>query len=169
MARQFPKSDKETCEVRARKSIQAETSRVSRDKNKFMRMRLDEDNEKLKSMLRERIERLVNVECFVNELLVKNDQPSIDWQNVWEDDACQNFFDSDDNENDDFTNSKLPNAADQASIMTSDLYGEDQCMIDSDEGTVSDNENLTIYEIHGEDIDSGEEMTQIDASRSKYE
>lgn len=157
MVRRFQQNGKESCNVRVRKNIQAESSRVSRDKNKFMRMRLDEDNEKLKSILGDRIERLVNVECYVNDFLVKNDQPSIDWRNGWNDDACCDLYDSNDDEYESMDEAEAHDAVNESSIM-SDLHCDDQCMIDFNE-TDSDNENLTIYEIQGEGNDSGEDDT----------
>lgn len=143
MARQFPKSDEESREQRVRKCVQAETSRVSRDKNKYMRLRIEEDNDKLKAMLRHHCKRLMNLEGYVNEVLVKNGKPPIDWQNVWEDDALSVPDDSDEN-------------AENDPDMT--IYGDcsDQCMSDFD-GSDSDGGSLTIYEPPIADIHSGEE------------
>lgn len=187
MARQFPKTEEESSEQRTRKSVQAETSRVSRDKNKFMRMRLEEDNEVLQTMLRDHIVRLVNLECYANELLVKNGQQPVEWQSAWEDDAyidktestvCDksdkgdkgamgagngsnagNSSNAGNGSNTDH-DSKQAKHADHGSNATTDV---DVDVVGDDQCMIdsdeadSDNENLTIYENYGEGTISGEE------------
>lgn len=131
MARQFPQNGKQSSKTRVRKNMKAVSSRVSRDKIKFMRMRLKEDNAKLKRILHDHIERLVNLECFFNDFLVRNGQPSIDWRNVWDDDACRDRYYSNDDEYDS-----------NASSMTGDLHGRSE--------TSNDTKNSTNHEIQGE-------------------
>lgn len=184
MARKFPNSQKESCEQRQRKYAQAETSRVSRDKNKFMRVRLEENNEILRSVFGAYISRLVNLECYANEVLMKNGQPPIDWQHVWDDDACSqvdsdNHNDDDDDDaevnveqlediqddekesqSDDSNDSTTDSEYDDRMTMTSMGDENDQCMIDSDE-TMSENNEATIYECHGNGIYSGDDELQV--------
>lgn len=163
MARQFSKSAEESSEQRTRKSIQAETSRISRDKNKFMRTRLEEDNEILQTMLCDHVVRLVNLECYANELLMKNGQQPVDWRSVWEDDVRVEEKESAEGDNGDKGEKSAMGNAKHAShgsntkkVVDVDVVGDDQCMVASDEAD-SDNENLTIYEYYGEGTISGED------------
>lgn len=87
MARNFSKNEMESIEELQRKEAQAQSARLSRDRNKFLCERIYEEIEMLTTVLHEDITRLVNLECYANENLVRNGQSPIDWHNVWQDDA----------------------------------------------------------------------------------
>lgn len=87
MARQFPRSQDESEEEQKRKRDQAEASRLSRDKNKYFRVRMEQDIKMLTRVLRDHMARLVNVECYANEMLQTQGIRPVDWANVWDDDV----------------------------------------------------------------------------------
>lgn len=101
MARQFTCNKYESEEEQQKKREQAEASRLSRDKNKFFRHRMKMDIHMLTNLLHENAGRLVNLECFANEILKTSGLPPIDWAEVWDDDASISFVQDTDDEDDD--------------------------------------------------------------------
>lgn len=146
MARQFLQSGTDSIEQRERKQAQAQFSRLSRDRTKFMRERMEETINASKTVLHEHIKRLVNLECYVNVWLMQNGQPPFDWRNVWEDDACGPCDSSEDDE----SRSPMTDYYDYNDVASMDERN-DQRMIDSDEAA-SVNDDATIYENHADGI-----------------
>lgn len=83
MVRQFPKNECETDSEREHKRVQAEVSRTSRDRYRFMRARINEDNVTLLQELNRSIIRLVNLEHYINDVLGKTGEDPIDWDKAW--------------------------------------------------------------------------------------
>lgn len=153
MAREFKKKADDTIEKRERKDAQARKVRLSRDRIKFMRERITEENRTLNQVLDEHIKRLVNLECYANERLMINGQPPIDWRNAWLDDAsCGGDSDG----NDDVVGKRTEDISGReggecADIVRMDdqMIENDRRVIDSDEA-MSVNDGATIYESHAD-------------------
>lgn len=90
MARQFPSAQAHTLEELKKKRNQAEASRLSRDRNKYYRSRMEQDIEILTKVLEGHMKRLANIENFTNDFFKRNNLPPFDWTNVWSDEQWEN-------------------------------------------------------------------------------
>lgn len=154
MARQFSTGDSESQETRQRRSHQAVTSRVCRDKTKFMRAQIEESNENQHARLRRVITNLVNVECWVNDIMRQNGKEAIDWKKMWqeeEDTSCGSYKTIEQTIED--LNKKLKPAQDSNGYDSDD----DRLVIDQSSTMQSDTENMSIYENEVIGAYSGEE------------
>lgn len=83
MVRHHNKNQPGTDEERIKKECQTMSSRVSRHKLKFVQNRMAADNDAMYKVLKEKINMLVNMECFIDDVLMKNGHDAIDWQAAW--------------------------------------------------------------------------------------
>lgn len=144
----------QSMEERERRDTQANSARISRDKLKFFRERMKEEIELLHSVLHDHIKRLMNLECYANELLMINGQRPIDWRHIWNDDACGargthkiDHDDVDDNNRTDYVSGSECGESVGVVHTPDQMIANDQQMIDWDE-SVSANDDATFYESH---------------------
>lgn len=83
MVRNHNKRQPETEEERIKKESQTISSRVSRHRLKYVQNRMAADNDAMYNVLKEKINMLVNMECFIDDVLMKNGRDPIDWQAAW--------------------------------------------------------------------------------------
>lgn len=155
MARKFPKTKSESIEQRRQKFTNAQVSRNSRYKIKFMRKRIEKENQALDKILHEHIKRLVNLECYVNECLMEYGKPLIDWRCVWDDDAYGEDEAEADYEKQ--TDDDLRKTSENVTSMHDQpIENNNQPIINTDK-TMSTNDDASIYDSHTNSTCSGDD------------
>lgn len=150
MVRKFSKREMGSIEEVQRKEGQAQSSRLSRDKNRFLGERMKEEVQELTTILHMHIARLVNLECYVNETLVRNGHSPIDWNIVWLDDAQKtDDLDKDNDGNEDRIGDVSTAASDcgENDFDVSQMIEFYQRMVDSYE-TMCASDDAIIHESH---------------------
>lgn len=89
MARKFASTENQTDEEKGRRGRQADASRISRDRMKFVDKRVAEEHAKLEDELINCLRELLIAEDCVDQYCQKNGKELIDWKKFWENDEKQ--------------------------------------------------------------------------------